>query len=372
MGISVLRVEGARQLNEFIRFPYELYRNHACWLPPLLFDEKNFFSKRKNKSMRVCQTVLFLAKDRGKTVGRVMGIINPAYNQLKNEANARFFRFDAVNDPETAYHLLRAVEDWARSQGMTGIIGPFGFSDKDPQGLLISGYEHRAVMVAPYNYPYYVDLIEREGYTPKIDLVEYLIPVPEQIPEFYRKIHERAMRNSRLRIVEFRSKKELKPYIIPVLELMNETFSEIFGYYPLDHEEMEKFAAEYLPILDVDFVKVVCDANKVVSFFIAIPDVGPALQKARGRLFPLGLFHLMREMKRTRYLVLMLGGIKPGYQGVGLDVMMGTKMLETASRRGIRMINSHLELETNTKVRAEMERMGGAVWKRYRIYGKVW
>jgi hypothetical protein len=371
MGISVLRVEGARQLNEFIRFPYELYRNHSCWLPPLLFDERNFFSDRKNKSMRVNQTVLFLAKKQGKTVGRVMGIINPAYNRLKNEANARFFKFDAVNDPEIARLLLQSVEDWARNQGMNGIIGPFGFSDKDPQGLLIDGYEHRAVMIAPYNFPYYVDLITREGYSPRIDLVEYLIPVPEQIPEFYRKIHERAMRNNRLRIVEFGSKKELKPFIIPVLELMNETFSDIFGYSPLDREEMEKFAAEYLPILDVDFVKIVCDGDRVVSFFIAIPDVGPALQKARGRLFPLGLFYLMREMKKTRYLVLMLGGIKPGYQGIGLDVIMGTSMLETASRRGIKLINSHLELETNTKVRAEMEKMGGEVWKRYRIFGKL-
>ena len=209
-----------------------------------------------------------------------------------------------------------------------------------------------------------------EGYEKEIDLVEYLIPVPEKIPEFYERIYERATKNSQLECISFRKKKELKPYIIPVLHLMNETFRDIFGYYPLDEDEMKKFAAEYMMILDPEFVKVVTDQGQVVSFFIAMPDLGPAFQKAAGRLFPFGIFHMLREMKKTDYLVLMLGGISPSYQGKGLDVIMGTRMLESASKRGIKLINSHLELETNTKVRAEMERMGGQVCKTYRIFRK--
>lgn len=370
MSITIIPVRSKGQLRQFIRLPFSLYRGNPFWLPPLCFDERNFFNPRKNKSMRVCDTILFLAWKDNKLCGRVMGIINPAYNTLKSEKRARFFKFDCIDDQEVAHALIAAVEVWARERGMEQLIGPFGFSDKDPQGLLVSGFDQRAVLVAPYNFPYYADLILAEGFTREIDLVEYLIPVPEQIPEFYRRIYERATRNSKLKCLEFSSKKELRPFIIPVLELMNETFSDIFGYYPLDHDEMKKFAADYLPILDLDFVKVVTDGKQVVSFFIAIPDVGPALQRARGRLFPLGFFYLMREMKRTNYLVLMLGGIRKAYQGQGLDVIMGTRMLESASRRGIKMINSHLELETNLKVRAEMEKMGGQVCKRYRIFSK--
>jgi hypothetical protein len=200
--------------------------------------------------------------------------------------------------------------------------------------------------------------------------VEYLIPVPERIPEFYEKIYERAVRNNKYQCFEFQKKKELKPFIIPVLRLMNETFRDIFGYFPLDEEEMKKFAANYMMVLDPEFVKVVVENDQVISFFIAIPDLGPAFQKAKGRLLPLGIFYLLREMKRTDYLVLMLGGINPAHQGKGLDVIMGTKMLQSASKRGIRLINSHLELESNMKVRAEMERMGGKVCKTYRIYRK--
>lgn len=368
MSINIIRVSSPGQLRQFIRLPFRLYKGHPYWLPPLYFDERNFFNPRKNKSMRVCDTVLLMAEKDGIPCGRVMGIINPAYNRLKSENRARFFKFDCIHDQAVAHALISSVKSWASEKGMDQLIGPFGFSDKDPQGLLISGFDQRAVMIAPYNHPYYVDLIENEGFVKEIDLVEYLIPVPDKIPEFYMRILERATRNNHLDCIGFKSKKEIKPYIIPVLELMNETFSEIFGYSPLDREEMKKFAAEYLPILDPDFVKIVVDGNKVVSFFIAIPDIGPALQKAHGRLFPLGIFYLMKEMKRTNYLVLMLGGIKSTYQGKGLDVMMGTKMLESALQRGIRMINSHLELETNLKVRAEMEKMGGQVCKTYRIF----
>jgi hypothetical protein len=333
-------------------------------------DEYNFF-KPKNKALKHSDIILFTAWDNGKMAGRIMGIINRYYNELAGQKRARFFKYECVNDTEVSHALISKVEAWAVEKGMTEIIGPFGFSDKDPQGLLISGFDQRAILIAPYNYPYYADLIEKEGYRKEIDLVEYLIPVPEHVPDFYTRIYERVTRNTSLQCLEFRKKRELKPYIIPVLKLLNETFTGIFGFYPLDEEEMKKFAADYMMILDPAFVKVVTDNGKPVSFFIAIPDLGPGLQKARGRLFPFGIFYLMREMKKTDYLILMLGGISEPYQGIGLDVMMGTKMLESASRRGIKLINSHLELESNVKVRAEMEKMGGKVAKTYRVYNKT-
>jgi hypothetical protein len=170
--------------------------------------------------------------------------------------------------------------------------------------------------------------------------------------------------------VEFRNKKQLKPYIIPVLQLMCETFDEVYGSVVLTEQEMKKLAKEYLPVLDPDFIKVVEIDGVPVSFILGMPDIGPGLQKAKGRLFPFGIFHILRELKRTRYLILFLGGIRKQYQGKGLDVLMGTKMLESLMRRGYKEINSHLELETNVKVRAEMERTGGKIYKTYRIFQK--
>jgi hypothetical protein len=371
MRIQIKQVETRKELRDFIRYPFKIYEGNPNWLPPIMMDERNFFNPRKNKSLRNSDTVLFLALDDRKICGRIMGIISPSYNELKGQKRARFCKFDCIEDAEVAHSLFAAFESWARDKGMNEMIGPFCFSDKDPQGLLISGFDRRAVIAAPYNHAYYVGMVENEGFEKEIDLVEYLIPVPEKIPDFYTRIYERVQSNTALEFINFKKKKELKPYILPVLGLMNETFTEVFGFYQLDQEEMEKLAADYMPVLDVDFVKVVVEGGKVVSFFIAIPDVGPGLQKSHGRLFPFGFIHLLREMKRTDYLVLVLGAIKPSHQGIGLDVLMGTKMLESASRRGIKMINSHLELETNLKVRAEMEKMGGKVCKTYRIYRKA-
>jgi hypothetical protein len=370
MNIELKQVKTNRELGEFIKFPFRIYKNNPFWLPPLLIDDRNFFNPKKNKALRNSETILFLAKKDGITCGRIMGIVNASFNEMTGKKRARFFKFECADDQEVAHTMIQAIENWSYDLGMNEIIGPFGFSDKDPQGLLISGYDQRAVFLAPYNPSYYTRLLENEGYAKEVDLFEYMIPVPEKIPDFYNCIYERVQRNNSLECVTFKSKKDLKPFIIPVLKLMNETFRDIFGSYELDREEMEKFASDYMAIVDIDFVKVVTDQGKVVSFFIAIPDVGPGIQKARGKLFPFGFIHILRQMKKTDFLVLMLGGIKPTHQGIGLDVLMGIKMLESASRRGIKRINSHLELETNLKVRAEMEKMGGKVCKTYRIYRK--
>ena len=364
-------VNSSKELRQFIRFPHKHYMGHPFWLPPLFIDERNFFKPEKNKPLAHSDVILFTAWMEGKMTGRIMGIISHDYNVLKGEKRARFFKFECIHDPGVSHALIHAVEEWARKKGMEEIIGPFGFSDKDPQGFLISGFDRRAVIIAPYNYSYYQKLVENEGYTKEVDLVEYLIPVPEKIPEFYSRIYQRVTRNTALECVEFRKKKDMKPFIIPVLRLMNETFSDIFGYYPLDEEEMKKFASDYMMVLDPEFVKIVTDQGNVISFFIAMPDLGPALQKAKGKLLPFGIFYLQRDLKRTDYLILMLGGISAAYQGKGLDVLMGTKMLESASKRGIKLLNSHLELETNLKIRAEMEKMGGEVCKTYRIFKKT-
>ncbi|NTV84381.1 MAG: hypothetical protein HGA23_08800, partial [Bacteroidales bacterium] len=320
--MELLQVSSSQELRKFIRFPFQIYKHNPFWLPPILLDEKQFFNPKKNKALRNSETILFLALNEGKICGRIMGIISPSYNELTAQKRARFFKFECIDDQETAHLLIEAIESWALSKGMNEVIGPFGFSDKDPQGLLIMGYDLRAVFLAPYNLPYYTGLIENEGYNKEVDLFEYMIPVPDKIPDFYSRIYERISRNNNLECVSFKNKKDLKPFIIPVLELMNETFRDIFGSYELDREEMEKFASDYMTIVDVDFVKVVTEKGKVVSFFIAIPDIGPGIQKSRGKLFPFGFIHILRQMKKTDFLVLMLGGIKPTHQGIGLDVLM--------------------------------------------------
>jgi len=172
MQIELKRVKTNRELGEFIRFPFRIYKNNPFWLPPLLLDDRNFFNPKKNKALRNSETILFLAKKDGITCGRIMGIVNASFNELTGKKRARFFKFECSDDQEVAHAMIQAIENWAYDLGMNEIIGPFGFSDKDPQGLLLSGYELRAVFLAPYNPPYYTRLLENEGYAKEVDLFE--------------------------------------------------------------------------------------------------------------------------------------------------------------------------------------------------------
>jgi len=213
-------------------------------------------------------------------------------------------------------------------------------------------------------------LLEEEGYTKEIDLVNYNLPIPDSYPPVYLKALERYSRNGEISIVEFKSKKEIKPVIIPVLELMNQTFISIYGYVPLNDAEKEELAGRYLPILDPEFVKIARVKDEFVGFVVALPDMTPGIIAARGKLFPFGILKILKEMKKSTKLMLMLGGVKEEYRGKGIDVMLGVKLLESAKKRHKTILDSHLIMEQNARMRAECDRMNGKIVKRFRIFQK--
>ena len=368
MPVQVKPVSSRRDLKRFIYLPADLHRSHPKWMPPIYMDEWKYYDPRKNKAFRYSDATLALAWKDGRLVGRVMGIINRRHNEMTRERTARFACLESTDDGEVAHALLAHVEAWARGQGMTKIIGPFGFNDQDPEGFLVQGFEHEPTY---YNFPYLLPLLEAEGYGKEVDYVVYRIPVPDRIPEVYEKIAARVMRRGQFRPLEFTKKSQLKPYIRPILGLMNETFVGIYGYSPLDPEEMEGLAKQYLPLLDPRFVKAVAKGDEVVGFVIGIPNLYEGIVKAKGHIFPFGFIHILRAMKRSKQLDLLLGGIREEYRGRGVDTLLGQTMFKSSIAAGITMMDSHHELETNVKIRAEMERQGGVIYKRYRIYSKV-
>ena len=370
--IVIQQVKSKQELRTFIHLPAAIHQNHSNWVPPIYLDEWEFFNPEKNKSFNSCDTILLLAFRNSQPVGRIMGIIHRKYNEKHQEKHARFAFFETWNDEEVATILLQEIETWARKEGMTKLIGPLAFSDKDPQGFLIDGFDQPAVIASNCNFPYQVELLEKNKYTKEIDLVVYQIKIPNPISEFYLKIGERAARmNTNLHVLEFTSRRKVKPYIHPVLQLLNQTFTEIFGFVPFSEAEMDDFANRYLFLINPRFIKVVTDhQNKVVAFVIGMSHIGEGIKRSKGHLFPFGLFQILAAARKSKQLNLLLGGIDPAYRGKGLDVLMGIKMLESAKALGKTVIDSHLELEYNTKVRAEMEKMGGVVYKRFRIFGK--
>jgi hypothetical protein len=371
MGELVIKeVRTRKDRRDFIYLPEKVHKNEPDWLPPIYMDEWELYNKKKNKSYQYADALLLLAYRDNKPVGRIMGIINNRYNSINNEQNGRFCFMECFNDREVFHALLSTVEDWVRQRGMKMIIGPLGFSDKDPQGFQIEGFEFPQFMTSPNNSPYMPDLLEAEGYEKKVDLVNYLGKLPEKLPLIYEKVLSRVDNIKEYKIIEFSSKKDLKPYILSVLELMNQTFAEIYGFVPLNDREKTDFAARYLPILDPKFIKVIETDNKLVGFAIGMPDFSKGIREANGKLLPFGIFKILRDSKRSKKLLMMLGGVKKEYRGKGLDVLMGVKILQSGIRHKMDTIDSHLVLEDNTKMRSEYERIGCQVVKKFRIYQK--
>lgn len=372
MSFDIEEVKNRKDLKKFIYLPEKIHADHKTWVHPIYYDEWKYFNPKKNKAFSYCDTILLLALKEKEVVGRIMGIINSRYNKYRKENTARFGYLETVGDEEVVRALLSFVEEWARKKGMDKMVGPYGFSDQDPEGFLIEGFENRATIATYCNFEWMPRFVEKMGYTKDMDYFVYKVEVPQELPDFYKKIYERAQRKGNFDIVEFRKKKELKPWIKPVFHLMNECYSEsdIYGYTPLDEGEMEDLAKRYLPVIDPRLVKIVKKEDEIVAFIVGIPDLTEGIQKARGQLLPFGFLKILRAAKKTKQLDLLLGAIKEKYRGRGLDVLMGVKMLLSAHEAGLEMIDTHHEMETNVKVRAEMERMGGKIYKRFRVYKK--
>lgn len=371
MNIELKWVDSKSLLKVFICLPEKIYAGNARWVPPMYADEWNFHNPNENKALAYSDVVRLIAYASDKPAGRIMGIINKKYNADHNEKTARFFALDCINDATVAHALLQAVEKWSKEKGMTKLIGPYGFSDKDPQGLQVEGLDLLPVLATPANPAYLQKLVEQHGFVKELDCVSYQLEVYERLSPVHQKVWERIAANQHLKLIEFSSKKQLKPYIIPVFRLVNETYAPIFGFVPMTEEEMKKFAAQYLPVLDPEFVKIVVNTNREpVAFIVAMPEMSAGIQKAKGRLFPFGFLYILNAMRKTKQLNLLLGAIKQEYRGKGINVLMGKAVMASAYKRGMRIIDSHLILETNVTMRAECEKLGGVLRKRYRVYGK--
>ncbi len=370
MAIEIVEVTSRRQLRKFIYLPEKLHREHRNWLPPVYMDEWKFYHPKKNRAHAHCDTTLALAYRDGVLCGRIMGIIHHAFNREWKQRDARFFNLDCIESREVAGALIAYVEEWAAARGMTHVNGPYGFSDKDPQGALIEGFDELPLIAAPCNFEYLPALIEAAGYKPHIHWVEYKFPIPGALPDLYPRVCKRVMRSGKYRVLDFRKKREIRPYILPVFRLINESFEPLYGFARMSEAEMKSLARQYWPVLDPRFVKIVLCKDEVVGVVIAIPSPSTGIRQARGRLLPFGIFTLKKHMKKTRQLDLMIGAIREEHRGRGIDVLLATQLIDSAREAGMEWIDSHLELEDNHKIRAEMERLGGKVTKRFRSYRK--
>lgn len=377
--ITISKVSGRRDLKAFIDFHYDLYKGNEYDVPNLFSDEMRTLSPDKNAAFDFCEAEYYLARDAsGRVVGRVAAIINHRANERWGRKSVRFGWIDFVDDMEVSAALLRAVEDYGRSKGMTEMIGPLGFTDLDPEGMLTWGFDQLGTMPTIYNYPYYPEHMERlGGFEMDNDYVEFKLIVPDTVPEKYTKIS--AMIQSRYNLcVRKLTKKDVFQggYGRRMFELINTCFKDIYGYSELSPRQIDQYINMYFPLADLSLITVVEDAgadNKLVAVGISIPSLSRALQKCRrGRLWPFGWWHVLRALKwhKTEGVDLLLLGVLPEYRMKGANALMFSDLIPRYQAYGFKWGESQVEMVTNENVQSQWQYLETTMHKKRRCYKK--
>lgn len=378
--IEIKKVESRRDLRQFVNFHYDLYKGNAYDVPNLYFDEMRTFSKDKNAAFDFCEAEYFMAFRDGKMVGRVAAIINHSANKKWERESVRFGWIDFVDDIEVSTALLKAVEDYGKQKGMKEIVGPLGFTDMDPEGMLLEGYDQLGTQATAYNYPYYPEHMDRMGGWEKDnDYVEYKLYVPDQIPEKYAKVAQMIQKRYNLHIKKLK-KDEIfgeNGYGQKIFEVINATFGHLYGYSTLSQRQIDQYVKMYLPMIDLSLVSLVEDWNtpdhKLIGVGITLPSLTRALQKCRkGRLFPFGWIHILRALKRhkTNIVDLLLVGILPEYRPKGANALLFYDLIPRYQKYGFEWGETHVEMETNEKVQGQWQYLERECHKRRRCYKK--
>jgi hypothetical protein len=370
MSIEIKVVDTKKDLKKFIMFPFELYKKDPYWTPPLLSDEYSYYNVKKNKNLAENPYIQLLAYKEGKLVGRVMGLINTRANRLRNEKIARFTYLDTINSESVTHALLDKVTSWSRKYQMSHLIGPRGFSDQEPQGAVIEGFKKRAQIGTIHNKEHLVKHLDSYGFVKDVDWVNYNFPIPTEFPKTVKYIFQRLKKSTNFKVKNFKSKAELKLYIKPIIELLNETYKDIYGFSPMTDSEVKAVVKKYLPVLDPKLVHVIEDSGKLIAFSIVMPDVTPGLQKAKGKLFPFGFLHVLKSFKSSDTVQLLLVGIKEEYRGKGFFAIFAEQVIYESRLRNISRADSHLQLENNTSMRKWMDLFQAEIDRRYRAFKK--
>lgn len=376
--VQIKRVETKKDLKDFIEFHYDLYEGDPYDAPNLYSDELNTLSRDKNAAFDFCEAEYFLALKEGKVVGRVAAIINNKANEKWEKKDVRFGWIDFIDDIEVSSALLKAVEDYGKEKGMTSIVGPLGFTDMDPEGMLTWGFDQLGTMATIYNYDYYPKHMEKlGGWEKDNDYVEYRLDVPETAPEKYTKIAEMVEKRYNLHARKL-TKKEIFEggYGKKLFDLINVTYSHLYGFSELTDRQIDQYVKMYFPLADLDLITVIEDGNKdnqLVGLAITIPSLTRALQKCRrGRLFPFGWWHLLRAIKfhKTEVVDLLLIGVLPEYRSKGANALVFADLIPRYVKYGFKWGETHVEMETNESVQSQWGPLDPIMHKKRRCYRK--
>ncbi len=375
MSVTVTRVQNKRAFKEFLHFPLTLYKDMPAFVPPLLMDDADTLDPKKNPAYEFCDAAMYLAYKGGKLAGRVAAIVNRKANAAWNHDEVRFGWFDFIDDREVSKALLEAVEAFGKERGMTTILGPLGFTDFDPEGMLVEGFEYLSSMALHHNWPYYKDHMEALGYAKDVDWLEYRIYIGDTIPDKYIRVAKVVEERYGLKLRKI-TKREVRKTDVgyKLFDLINETYSSLYNFTILPKKMVDKYVGFYLGVLDLKFVSLVEDKDhNIVGFGVVMPSITRALKKCNGKLFPFGWFHILRAMywKYEENFEMLLIGVKPEYQKKGVNSIVFVDLMKELLKGGFVYGESNAELESNLDIRSQWGDLEVKECKRRRVYKKA-
>lgn len=370
MSIRIIKVESHKQMKLFVAFPLRLYKDCENWVPALESDEYDTFNPKKNGAYDFCEADCFLAYRGDDIVGRVAAIINHKAN--KDVKKVRFGWLDFIEDEEVLKALLLTVAEWGKQRGCTEIVGPWGFTDMDKEGLLVEGYENLSPFTCLYNFPYYGSMLERLGFEKDVDWTQRVLLLDGEMPPTYKFAHLIEERYD-IHVVQPKSMRQMsKRYGMEIFHMYNEAFAPLMGFSPLTDKQIANYLATYVPILDKDFVAVAVDnEDKPVGFLFCVPSLSKAVKKANGRLLPFGFIHLLKALKKNDTLEALIIGVAPKYQGCGVPLLLFKYLHENCARRGVDKVILNPQLEENHKVQSLFGDYKTVPFMRRRAYKKT-
>ncbi|MCH5217592.1 MAG: GNAT family N-acetyltransferase [Muribaculaceae bacterium] len=360
-------------VKKFVKFERDLYRGNRYYVPPLLSSELDNLLPERNPAFEFCEAEYFMAYRDGEPVGRIVVMINRQINEIYGQNIARFGWIDFIDDPEVAAALLRKAEDWARQRGMKKLVGPLGFTDMDREGTLVEGFDELSTMATIYNHPYYEKHIRAAGYEKDSDWMEFLMEVPEGIPDKYNRVADIVKQRFGLKVVKYTSRKHVKEdYGHALFRLINEAYKDLYQYSPLTERQIDKYINDYLGLLNLDLLTLIVDRDrKLVGVGVALPSMSRALQKSHGKMFPFGWYHLLKGLKGVNDRVdLLLVAVAPYYQNKGVNALLFQDLIPQFIKYGYKYAESNPELESNAKVQSQWEFFSRRQHRRRRSFFK--
>ena len=374
MSVQIKVVKTKREFRAFATFANKLYKGNRFYVPTMPLDDLAVFDRNKNAAYEFCEAEFFMAYKDGNPVGRIAAIINSKANAAWNVNQVRYGWIDFIDDMEVSSALLETVAAWGRERGMTQIAGPLGFTDFDPEGMLVEGFDRLGTMSMIYNHEYYHRHLEKLGYVKETDWVEFRINIPEILPERFVKMAELVQERYKLRVVK-KTRRQINKegYGHKLFRLINETYCNLYGFSLLSDKQIDQYVDQYLGFIDLKMVTFIEDENgELIAAGITMPSLSKALQKCGGNLFPIGWWYLVKNMylKKPDTLDMLLVGIKPEYQNKGVNAMLFVDMFSNLTKLGFKYAETSAELETNTRVQQLWNSFDKEQHKRRRVYVK--